>query len=441
MGEVLAAKELAIDLAVASLLPLLSLLEATVKDPLQKPLMTRTRTALRKVTNIRRFAESSNGNVEELVKLLQSLFLKPFTKKTLMPYIGEDLVQCCSFVLRCALHISREETEAPKSAEDAPRFEMEDIFKLYQSNLSKFFLKRDSSFPYGIFVRSLQYPWPDAGYLLEPLIEYAFGASILKNRKLQALQLLTALFRNTTALSAIGPHLNKQLHSLLQQTQKVVEEAAKDSKPKYLTDLFTLLRVMYQCPVLVKLDGAKELWQPLQTALPLLPSRGVVKQKELKRSFTALARVLQIAHTIPSDEPDTVVTTEAPVSATKDDSIADTVTDAVDTKEKPKKKKSKNSFEGSKDRSEAKKRRLAAAAEGVVDVTFAVDGFAEAVDDGEPAKKRSKKDKKKKGKPKVQEEEAEEAVEMEVAQVTVEKRVTRKRKKKTEDKKKTNYLL
>ena len=41
--EVLAAKELAIDLAVASLLPLLSLLEATVKDPLQKPLMTRTR--------------------------------------------------------------------------------------------------------------------------------------------------------------------------------------------------------------------------------------------------------------------------------------------------------------------------------------------------------------------------------------------------------------
>merc|ERR1712071_457126 len=167
-------------------------------------------------------------------------------------------------------------------------------------------------------------------------IEYAFGASILKNRKLQALQLLTALFRNTTALSAIGPHLNKQLHSLLQQTQKVVEEAAKDSKPKYLTDLFTLLRVMYQCPVLVKLDGAKELWQPLQTALPLLPSRGVVKQKELKRSFTALARVLQIAHTIPSDEPD-----------------------AVATKEKPKKKKSKNSFEVSKDRSEAKKRRLA----------------------------------------------------------------------------------
>merc|ERR1712071_680432 len=148
--------------------------------------------------------------------------------------------------------------------------------------------------------------------------------------------------------------------------QKVVEEAAKDSKPKYLTDLFTLLRVMYQCPVLVKLDGAKELWQPLQTALPLLPSRGVVKQKELKRSFTALARVLQIAHTIPSDEPD-----------------------AVATKEKPKKKKSKNSFEVSKDRSEAKKRRLAAAAEGVVDVTFAVDGFAEAVDDGEPAKKRS----------------------------------------------------
>ena len=41
--EVLAGKEIGVDLAVATLLPLLSLLEATVKEPLQKPLMNRTR--------------------------------------------------------------------------------------------------------------------------------------------------------------------------------------------------------------------------------------------------------------------------------------------------------------------------------------------------------------------------------------------------------------
>ena len=41
--EALATKEIGIDLASACLLPLLALLETTVKEPLQKPLMNRTR--------------------------------------------------------------------------------------------------------------------------------------------------------------------------------------------------------------------------------------------------------------------------------------------------------------------------------------------------------------------------------------------------------------
>jgi hypothetical protein len=89
--------------------------------------------------------------------------------------------------------------------------------------LSKFFLKRDSPVPFGVFSRALVYPWPDAGFLMESLIEYAFGPTILKNRKLLAVQLLTALFRNSTALSAMGqPLLTKRLHSLLQSSQQVI---------------------------------------------------------------------------------------------------------------------------------------------------------------------------------------------------------------------------
>jgi len=459
--EALAAKEIGIDLASACLLPLLALLEATVKEPLQKPLMNRARTALRKMTNIRRFAESSNGNLDELVKLLQSLFLKPYTKKTLMPYIGEDLVQCSSFVLRCALHISR---ETPESNGEAPHFEMEELFKPYHSNLSKYFLKRDSSFPFGIYVRALQYPWPDAGFLMEPLIEYAFGANMLKNRKLQALQLLTALFRNTTALTALGPQLNKQLQSLLQHTHKVLEEADKDAKPKYLTELFILLRVMYQCPIIVKLDDFKQLWEPVKTALPSLLSKGAVKAKELKKSFTTLARVMEVSLDIPASEAVVTTTTAATVEVA---STAD-----VDVKEKPAKKKQRKSLEKNKERTEAKKRRIAAAAEGVGDMTFAVAGFAEEVTAEEESVQEPKKKKKKKEKPakeavtngieeeavaetvtedvqmevaqsevveekkskkkkkKVVVEEASQSVEMEVAPVTTEKKVTRKKKEK-----------
>lgn len=143
-----------------------------------------------------------------------------------MPYISEDLVQCCSFVLRCTLHLTRVSDSAAGLTNGKGKdghVEVDGVYQLYRSNLSKFFLKRDSPVPFGVFSRALVYPWPDAGFLMESLIEYAFGPTILKNRKLLAVQLLTALFRNSTALSAMGqPLLTKRLHSLLQSSQQVI---------------------------------------------------------------------------------------------------------------------------------------------------------------------------------------------------------------------------
>lgn len=80
--EVLTDKELSISLSSAALIPLLSLLEVTVKEPLQKPLMDRTKSVLRKLTNIRRFSDSNDVKMDDLVKLLQVLFSKPYASKS-----------------------------------------------------------------------------------------------------------------------------------------------------------------------------------------------------------------------------------------------------------------------------------------------------------------------------------------------------------------------
>ena len=79
--EVLTDKELSISLSSAALMPLLSLIEVTVKDPPLKPLMDRARSILRKLTNIRRFGDSNDVKMDDLVKLLQSLFSKPYASK------------------------------------------------------------------------------------------------------------------------------------------------------------------------------------------------------------------------------------------------------------------------------------------------------------------------------------------------------------------------
>ncbi|XP_057372499.1 myb-binding protein 1A-like protein [Daphnia carinata] len=401
--EVLTDKELSISLSAAAMMPLLSLLEVTVKEPLQKPLMDRTRSVLRKLTNIRRFSDSKDVVMEDLVKLLQILFSKPYAKKTLMPYISEDIVQCCSFILRCTLHLSRvnDSTNGQKKSKE-PHVQVDGVYQLYRSNLSKFFLKRDSPVPFGVFSRALVYPWPDAGFLLEPLIEYAFGPAILKNRKLQAVQLLTALFRNSTALSALGqPLLTKRLHSLLQCSQRVVEEAGSDSKPKYLNELFILLRVVLLCPEVAKLredsptsggvgtdDG--ELWKPFKDALAVFTAKGLGKQKDLKKNHSMLARLMGLA--LDEIEPAQPCSGGSKRLTSSSSPEADgakstkTTTNGSKAAEMTTKKKMKSNRPGDKEKKEAKKRRMTASGEGFGDVTFAqVDMDIDVAPEAEPS--------------------------------------------------------
>ena len=174
-----------------------------------------------------------------------------------------------------------------------------------------------------------------------------------------------------------------------------MEEAGKDSKPKYFTDLFILLRVIFECPNVAKLDDLKETWEPLKAALPLFMSRTVGKSKELKKSYSLLARVLQIsqAAAVAAHSPaNTVVTSTTEVTATTAAAAADNKSD-----KRPEKKSSKESYEASKSRKEAKKRRMDAVAEGVGNVTFTeIDiGEADPIFDGEDEPKKKKKKKKK----------------------------------------------
>lgn len=150
-----------------------------------------------------------------------------FIEKALMPYIAAYFLRCCSFLLRCTVHVSRTRSASSGKNVNAnsrgdPHVQVEGVYQLYRTHLAKFMAKRDSPLPLGVFAKALDYPWPDAGFLMEPLIEYAFGPAILNNRKMQAVNLLTALFRNSTALSAVGQSfLAKQLHSLLDGSRRV----------------------------------------------------------------------------------------------------------------------------------------------------------------------------------------------------------------------------
>jgi hypothetical protein len=170
-----------------------------------------------------------------------------------------------------------------------------------------------------------------------------------------------------------------------------VEEAGSDSKPKYLNELFILLRVVLLRPEVAKLKGSAsvgsaQLWDPFKAALTVFTAKGLGKQKDLKKNHTALARLMGLAL-------DETITAAAggPSTTTKSSLKKDTTrTAAAGAKSTTKNigaagesgivvgsvmtttKKTKSNRPGDKEKKEAKKRRMTASAEGFTnDVTFA----------------------------------------------------------------------
>lgn len=144
---------------------------------------------------------------------------------------------------------------------------------------------------------------------------------------------------------------------------QVVDEAGADSKPKYLNELFILLRVVLQSSDFGKLKGdeGSKLWEPLKESLAAFTSKGLGKQKDLKKSHSMLAKLLGLA----LDEPMTTV-----VKAVVTSRPVDIAGQSNGLKEVVVTTKKKSNRPGDKEKKEAKKRRMAASAQGFGDVTF-----------------------------------------------------------------------
>ena len=141
-----------------------------------------------------------------------------------------------------------------------------------------------------------------------------------------------------------------------------MEDADTNSKPKYLNELFILLRVVLHSPDLEKLKGSAEaenaqLWAPFKGSLAAFAAKGLAKHKDVKKSLTVLARLLGLS-------PDDMMTMANNCKQTD-------VTDGTETKEtlaeeaeveEVRQKKTKRL--GDKKKKEAKQRRMAATSEG-----------------------------------------------------------------------------
>lgn len=140
-------------------------------------------------------------------------------------------------------------------------------------------------------------------------------------------------------------------------------------KPKYLNELFILLRVIFNCPELADCKGFSELWEPLKGALALFLPTNLAKQKELKSNCLAFARLLDVTPTllsggknqkqIPNSHSHSESSDPIQLNGKSENLEAPVPNSAAHTKKRSKK------HTGEKEKKEAKKRRMTAFADGL----------------------------------------------------------------------------
>lgn len=173
------------------------------------------------------------------------------------------------------------------------------------------------------------------------------------------------------------------------------------AKPKYLNELFVLLRVVFQCPELASLKDSVALWEPLKGAIAAFATTGLSKQKDLKKSFTTLVRLFGVTvSSVPALVAQQGQSSKAPVRKLE---VAQTNGGKNEKQPAagPSKKRTKRDVI-EKEKKEAKKRRMEASSEGLaadavfsrVDVEVADAAEAESVDNtgvDQPQQKKKKK--------------------------------------------------
>ena len=200
---------------------------------------------------------------------------------------------------------------------------------------------------------------------------------------------------------------------------QVLDNATKDTKPRFICDLFTLLALAFQCcngthAIVKSSEELDKQWQSVKTAVTQFTGKRFVKERDIRKGYAVLARHLNLPLTMKAAGVDTTAqnqrqpvpskTTEAAEVANEKQSDEET---KAATPTNPVRKTKRNRLTD-QERKEAKKRRMVAGAEGVAEIAFAgvnIDDIADTEENKtsatgeetskEPHKGKAKKEKKK----------------------------------------------
>lgn len=366
------------------MLPLLQAVEFSIRDEHQQPLHMRLKAILKKLSTLKKFETTDGVTPVVLADLLKSLLEKGTKNTVIIQEMGEQIAECCIFIIKCSLGLIT--TETPKKVKKHLK---EDLTQIITEELNNFFTKRDCLTPYVLFKNALNLSWEGSLDLCSNLLGFVHG-DIKPFKKAQALELLKIFFANQRFLSQSPNKYKKKLkvgvENFIQQTIELFEgmcenPAENKVKEKFLCNLFHVLTGIKSSPLKFEFD-----WEKVGNVVREYRTF-VSFSKDAKTAYNKLCSNLGVPHVVKMKSITKLL------DPTKDDDEEE-VTQKVKTDKKKKKKLNKNNLKLKK---EAKMLRLQSLSEGLSNtVGFASQDFTDQSQDVEmkeveEIKKKSKK--------------------------------------------------
>jgi DNA polymerase phi len=222
--------------------PLFHALEACLKDVNQKPLESRLRNSLRKLSTVKKFVNLENVDGDTITSLLQSLIAKGDRTAAVFLDVSHEVCVVSGFLVKSSQLLT----------DHNPAIEQQ-ISNIYVMALNNFFDKRDCLLPPVFFSLVLKTMW-NGNFILWPhLASAAFeNKTVRPFRKIQALTLLREFTSNEKLLSQHPDEKIKLGTSLSMLAGEMLSGQAESNnettsiKPRLLKELLLLLIVVHQ---------------------------------------------------------------------------------------------------------------------------------------------------------------------------------------------------
>ncbi|KAH1011863.1 hypothetical protein HUJ04_001143 [Dendroctonus ponderosae] len=354
------------------MLPLLQSVEFSIRDEHQKPLNDRLRSVLKKLLGLKKFDNIEGVDHTILADLFKSLLDKGSKNALIVQEMGEQISQCCIFVIKCSQILGA-------ACKGAKRLRAA-ILEVVSGELQSFLTRRDCLTPYVLFKNILQQCWEGNIGLAIILQELLFSADVRQYQKNQVAELLKLFYSNQRFFSQFQAKVERKMAEAHQQFSSSIVEyfqglcenpENRNVKERFICNLFHLLAAMKQSP----LELSEVSWPEIAHQVTEYRSYKSFSS-DAKLAFKKLCKLLNISNVVPMKP-----------HVTKLPALIEEKNDSDDQEEEPKerrKKRKRKSNETLKLRKEAKQLRLESLSKGLEHATEFANSVEEEVKDVEP---------------------------------------------------------